>query len=148
LKFKIVYCPGKSGQKPDALTRMPGDIPPKGGAEKTQQMVLKMENLDKEVRRGLIVAFAETVNIYSGSITSEELWNWVKNVCQHCPYDSSKGVCTHQERPLEVSEAQVHPTDEKKLKWIQECHDSPVAGHPGRAKTYDLLSRNHTWNSM
>ena len=53
-KFKIVYRPGKQGQKPDALTRMPGDIPAKGGVEKTQQIVLKTENLDKELHKGLI----------------------------------------------------------------------------------------------
>jgi hypothetical protein len=47
-KFKIIHRPGKQGQKPDALTRMPGDNPPKGGAEKTQQIVVKTENLDKE----------------------------------------------------------------------------------------------------
>jgi hypothetical protein len=51
-KFKIVYRPGKQGQKPDALTRMPGDIPPKGGAEKTQQIVLKTENMDERVPKG------------------------------------------------------------------------------------------------
>ena len=33
-KFKIVYCPGKQSQKPNTLTRMPGDIPLKEGAEK------------------------------------------------------------------------------------------------------------------
>jgi hypothetical protein len=33
-KFNIIYHPGKHGQKPDVLTRMPGDIPPKGGTEK------------------------------------------------------------------------------------------------------------------
>jgi hypothetical protein len=103
----------------------------RGGAEKTQQIVLKTEHLDKEVRRGLIVAFAETVNIDNGSITSEELWNWVKIICHHCPYDSSEGLCTHQERLLEILEIQVQPTNEEKLKWIWECHDSPVAGHPG-----------------
>jgi hypothetical protein len=127
---------------------MPGDIPEKGGAEKTQQILLKTENINIEVRRGFIVSFAETVNVDSGSITSEELWNWVKSVCQHGPYDSSEGLCTHQECPLEVSEAQVQPTDEEKLKWIWEYHDSPVAGHPGRAKPYYLLSRNCLWNSM
>jgi hypothetical protein len=110
--------------------------------------MLKTENLDKEVRTGLIVAFAETVNIDNGSIISKVLWNLVKTGCQHCPYDSSEECCTHQERPLEVSEAQVQPMDEEKLKWIRECHDSPVAGYPGRAKIYDLLSRNHSWNSM
>jgi hypothetical protein len=106
-KFKIVYCPGKQGQKPDSLTRMPGDIPPKEGAEKTQQIVLKPENLDKEVRRGLIVAIAETVNLDNSSITSWELWNWVKNVCQYNLYDSSERLYTHNEHLLEVSEAQV-----------------------------------------
>jgi hypothetical protein len=110
--------------------------------------VLKTENLDKKVSRGLIVAFAKTVNVDNGSITSEELQNWVKNVCQYCPYNSSEGWCTHQECPLKVSKAQVQPTDEEKLKWIRECHDSPIAGHPERAKTYDLLSRNHSWSSM
>jgi hypothetical protein len=130
-KFRIVYYPGKQGQKPDALTRMPADIPPKGRAEKTQQILLKTENLDKEVRRTFIVAFAETVNVDNGSITSEELGNWVKNVCQHCPYDSSEGLCTHQEHLLEISVAQVQPTDEEKLKRIREYHDSPIAGHPG-----------------
>jgi hypothetical protein len=39
---------------------MPGDIPPKGGAEKTQQIVLKTEDPNWDVRRELIVAFAET----------------------------------------------------------------------------------------
>jgi hypothetical protein len=127
---------------------MPGDIPPKGGAEKTQQIVLKTENLDKKVRRGLIVTFAESVNVDNSSITPEELWNWVKYICQYCPHDSSEALCTRQEHPLEISNAQVQPTDEAKLKWIQECHDSPVAGHQGRAKTDNLLSRNHCWNSM
>jgi hypothetical protein len=45
--FKIVYHPGTQVQKPDAPTRMPGDIPPKGGAGKTQQIVLKTENHNK-----------------------------------------------------------------------------------------------------
>jgi hypothetical protein len=52
---------------------MPGDIPPKQGADKTQQIVLKTENLDKGVRRGLIVAFTKSVNVVNVSITSKEL---------------------------------------------------------------------------
>jgi hypothetical protein len=110
--------------------------------------VLKTDYLDKKVRRGLVVAFAETVKIDNGSITSEELWDWVSNVCQYCLYNSSEGLCTHQEHTLEVSEGQLQSTDEEKHKWIRECHDSPIAGHPGRAKTYDLLSRSRTWNGM
>jgi hypothetical protein len=83
--FKIVYHPGKQGQKPDALTRMPGDITPKGGAEKTQHIVLKTEKLDNEVSWGLIVAFAEAVNVDNGPIISNELWNWVKKCLPALP---------------------------------------------------------------
>ena len=75
------------------------------------------------------MAFAETVNLDKDFINSEELWNWIKN-------------------SLKIFETQIIATDEDKLKWIQECHYSPVAGHPGRAKTYDLLSRSHSWNQM
>jgi hypothetical protein len=114
---------------------MPGDIPPKGGAEKMKQIMFKMKNIDKEVCRELIVAFADTVNIESTAIFPEELWNWVKNVCQHCLYNSSEGLCTHQECSIEVTEAHVQTTNEEKLKWIQDFHDSPVAGHPGQAKS-------------
>jgi hypothetical protein len=108
---------------------MPGDIPPKGVAEKTLHIGLKIENLDERVRKVLIVTFAETGNMDSDSVSSEELWNWIKTLCQHCLYNSREGLCTHEDHSLEISETQIIPTDKDKLKWIQECHDSPVVGH-------------------
>jgi hypothetical protein len=119
-----------------------------GGAEKTQQIVLKTENLNKELHEAHIVAFAETVNLDNDSTSTEELWNWIKKVCQKCPHDSSEGLHVHKEQPLGSSEIQVQPMDEDKLKWIQEYHNTPVAGRPGRAKTYDQLSRSHCWTQM
>jgi hypothetical protein len=138
--LNIVYHPGKYGQKIDALTRMPRNIPPKGGAEKTQQIVLKTENLDKELHKTLIVVFAKTVSLENNSTSAEERWNWVKQEYQQCPNNSRKRLCTHREQLLEIAEIQTQPTDEDKFKWIQEWHNSPVAGHLGRAKTYNLLS--------
>ncbi|KAG2868378.1 hypothetical protein PC114_g27830 [Phytophthora cactorum] len=29
---------------------------------------------------------------------------------------------------------------------MHECHDAPTAGHPGREKTYVLLTRDFYWN--
>jgi hypothetical protein len=49
---------------------------------------------------------------------------------------------------LEISGIPIQPMDKEKLKWIQECHYSLVSGHPGRTKTYDLLSRIHLWGQM
>lgn len=69
-KVKIVYRAGKHWQKPDALTRMPGDIPPKGWAEKTRQIVLKTKCLNRELRQTLLMAFAETVNLDNDSTST------------------------------------------------------------------------------
>ena len=34
------------------------------------------------------------------------------------------------------------------LRLIRADHDAPIAGHPGRDKTYELLSRKHFWPFM
>jgi hypothetical protein len=49
--FKIVYCPGKAGGKPDALTHRSGDLP-QGGDEcliEQQKAVLKPQNLSNNL---------------------------------------------------------------------------------------------------
>jgi len=50
--YKIVYRPGKSNGKADALTRRPGDLP-EGGDERLKnmkQVVLKPYNLPEQLR--------------------------------------------------------------------------------------------------
>src|SRR5207302_5145348 len=37
---------------------------------------------------------------------------------------------------------------ELRLYLLQQNHESPAAGHPGRAKTYELLSRKYFWPKM
>jgi hypothetical protein len=127
---------------------MPREIPPKGGAENSQHIVLKTENLDNNLRKTLIMAFAGMVNPDNDSTSAEQLWNWVKSVSQQTLYDSSEWLCTHGEHLLDIAETQTQPTMEDKLKWIHKCHVSPVAGHPGRAKTTNLLNRSHSWNQI
>lgn len=38
--------------------------------------------------------------------------------------------------------------DELKAELMRECHDNPVAGHPGKTKTYHLMSRSYYWPDM
>lgn len=38
--------------------------------------------------------------------------------------------------------------DHLQLQVLQMLHDHPTAGHPGRWKTYELVSRNYWWPSM
>jgi hypothetical protein len=44
-------------------------------------MVLKTENLDKKIRQGLVVAFAEVVNLDKDNVDPNDLWGWIQNVC-------------------------------------------------------------------
>ena len=37
---------------------------------------------------------------------------------------------------------------ELRLRIIQGSHDTPVAGHPGRERTFELLTRKYFWPSM
>jgi len=38
--------------------------------------------------------------------------------------------------------------EQLRLRLIQEHHDTALAGHPGRAKTFDLLDRKYYWKDM
>jgi hypothetical protein len=38
--------------------------------------------------------------------------------------------------------------DQLRLRLIQEHHDTALAGHPGREKTFDLLDRQYYWKDM
>jgi len=42
----------------------------------------------------------------------------------------------------------VPPTSDIRRKIIALCHDSLIAGHPGRWKTLELVSRNYWWPQM
>src|SRR5947207_11519874 len=39
-------------------------------------------------------------------------------------------------------------SDPLRFKILQFAHDSPVAGHPGRAKTYEIIQRTYYWPGM
>jgi transposase InsO family protein len=38
--------------------------------------------------------------------------------------------------------------DELKAELLRKCHENPTAGHPGRSKTYELISRAYYWPRM
>jgi transposase InsO family protein len=38
--------------------------------------------------------------------------------------------------------------DELKAEILRECHEGPITGHPGRSKTYELLTREYYWPGM
>lgn len=53
------------------------------------------------------------------------------------------------ERPRSGQEGATQPmTAEEKAKALEECHDSPLAGHFGARRTLEKLSRRYKWKGM
>jgi hypothetical protein len=50
--FKMIYQPRKQGQKPNALTRMPGDILLKGGGRKNQPNFAENRQSRRQSKKG------------------------------------------------------------------------------------------------
>ena len=54
------------------------------------------------------------------------------------------GECTIKEGLLFINNLLYVPNNpEIHLQILKSCHDHPAAGHPGRAATYELVSRDY-----
>jgi hypothetical protein len=153
--YKIVYRPGKSNGKADALTRRPGDLP-EGGDERLktmEQVVLKPENLPEQLRI-LANDLKEACSIQEqlGKAMRED--DFAQKIFKAVREGTSMkeitvAECSEQNGELFCRGKQYVPENpELQLRLIKEHHDTPLAGHPGRSKTFDLLSRRYYWKTM
>ena len=63
--------------------------------------------------------------------------------------DITLGDCTRKGQFLYYRDRLYIPDhDELRARLLREAHELPIAGHPGRTKTYDLLQRNFYWPGM
>ena len=63
-------------------------------------------------------------------------------------YEVRDGLLYFQVQPGEEPRVVVPNDDDLKYKIVYEVHDTPVAGHLGREKTYSLLSASFYWPRM
>jgi len=80
---------------------------------------------------------------------------WVQTVVTALRDDQRKlkefslAECTLRSDRVYYRDRLLVPEDEKlRLRLLQLSHDTPIAGHPGRAKTYEILSRHYYWPGM
>ncbi|KAF8749833.1 hypothetical protein RHS01_09743 [Rhizoctonia solani] len=120
--FQIVYRPGKQSGKPDALSRRSdhADIPP--AAQTMLPDLYQDESLEE------ILQFLQNESKAPPSIKKA-----------FKDYDMEAGLLFYQGR-IVVPDVGTLRTD---LLCI--FHDSPLAGHPGRQRTLELVSRNYYW---
>lgn len=172
--FQIHYRPGKLGAKPDALTRRSEDLPKEGDERLLHQSrtILKKENLPEPPetlninasRRSRRVHFAEeppTTETETVTLppSLQPLFDTAyprDKKLQSVLEALKKGLPRHPEITLADCERAgpylryrgrlyVPDCDDTKAEILRQCHENPTVGHPGRAKTYELISREYYW---
>jgi transposase InsO family protein len=162
--FVIVYWPGKQGGIPDALTRRSGDLP-KEGDERLRhqsQVILKPKNLQLMADNDPGDEPPGEVPLGNEPLELEQL---LRAGYEEDPFPSKvldmleKGV--RQCREISLAECEkidgrlhyrkrlyVPDWDELRLHLVKAHHDPPAAGHQGRSKTFELISRTYYWPKM
>ncbi|KAF6523243.1 hypothetical protein HZS61_011742, partial [Fusarium oxysporum f. sp. conglutinans] len=170
--FQITYRPGKQGVKPDALTRRSEDLPKEGDERLAHQsqVVLKKENWKLsplKVQRvrirqphlqpsavreesTLSLELPEEISrlLDIGYETDEDLQSILQALKDGAPRHPkiTLAECTIiQDRLLYRDRIYIPDYDPLKTALLKASHEHPIAGHPGRARTYDLLSRDYYW---
>jgi hypothetical protein len=157
--FTITYRQGTKQGKPDALSRRPDYGSHKRGDraeayEETQ--ILKpsqllasashsqISNIDVELAQDIKNALPNDPNIgpYLGNLRDN-----------HSPEDADEQAYLEpfaMEDGLVLKDGLVYIPDDNriKVKILKACHDSTTAGHPGEAKTLELLTRDYFWPRM
>ena len=151
--FTITYRPGRLGGKPDALSRR-SDLKPEG-VDNTEQTLIPREVFRvKAMRRGAtrIEGDRELLQeMRRAEVYDEELVEAIEKIKGGAPRALRKGLEEwNTENGLILFRGKVYvPKDgELRRRVVELHHDSLPTGHPGRWKTYELVSRNYWWPGM
>ncbi|QRW23889.1 Retrotransposable element Tf2 protein [Rhizoctonia solani] len=142
--FQIVYRPGKQSGKPDALSRRSdhADIPPANQTMLPDPVFANVALVTpkKELQRQIESALDQDKSL-------EEILQFLQNESKAPPsikrafkdYQMEAGLLFYQGR-IVVPDVGTLRTD-----LLRIFHDSPLAGHPGRQRTLELILRNYYW---
>ncbi|CEL62189.1 Retrotransposable element Tf2 155 kDa protein type 1 OS=Schizosaccharomyces pombe (strain 972 / ATCC 24843) GN=Tf2-1 PE=4 SV=1 [Rhizoctonia solani AG-1 IB] len=142
--FQIMYRPGKQSTKPDALSRRADhlDIPPADQSMLPESvfanvsLILPEKEIQARIERSLdqdesLSEILEHLQNESSAPAS------VKRAFKD--YEMEAGLLFYQGRIL------VPNAGDLREDLLRIYHDSPMAGHPGRQRTLELLSRAYYW---
>jgi len=140
--FKILFCPGKDNGKADALTRQSGDLPEEG-----DDRARPVQALIPAVNFSLSAASTCHDGDIMDALEHDKLGQEILQALQ----DGIKlhktiphAECQYENGLLLVNKLVYVPdSPDLYLRILKNCHDCPAAGHPRRAATYELVSRDY-----
>jgi hypothetical protein len=150
--FQIVHSPGTAGGKPDALTRRSRDLPKVGDDRslENQTIIIKPENiLQLSAMAKLTPASPALVQLFTDGYNEDPFPNkilkLIRDGAKYC-WEISLPECDEHNNVLHYHQRIWVPNYEPlKLHLLQQHHDVPATGHPGRSKTLEYLCRNYMW---
>ena len=154
--FKIVYRPGKEGGKPDTLTRGPGYLPTENDERNTQmEHILLPEHYFEKIKIEAIELTEfpdENGDIIRNAYGKDQQILDIKDALDKKIKEMkgvTLGLCEWKDEHLWY-EGKIWIPEDKGLRTtiISRCHDNPLAGHGGTAKTTELITRQYYWPMM
>ncbi|KAF8750517.1 hypothetical protein RHS01_09317 [Rhizoctonia solani] len=142
--FQIIYRPGKQLGKPDALSRRldHADILPAAQTMLPDSIFANVALItpEKELQRQIKLSLDQDKSL-------EEILQFQQNnskappsiKCAFRDYKMEAGLLFYQGRIV------VPDVDSLRTDLLRIFHDSPLAGHPGRQQTLELVLRNYYW---
>ncbi|QRW18405.1 Retrotransposable element Tf2 protein [Rhizoctonia solani] len=137
--FQIIYRPGAQNKKADILSRRYNLVPLEGGVE--NQVLLKPELFIASITPDQEINDLIGEAIYEDDCLKEILHK-LQNKEKVLDWELREGLLWFQ-RKIFV------PKDDTIRNLILESrHDALAAGHPGQARTLELVSRSYYWPSL
>lgn len=152
--IKIIYRPGPRNVKADALTRMAGAVPKDPTDERLKQQhrtILTPDRLGSEDMNIAVNAIDDPIfhKVAEANLTDEECTEIREAIEDN--KDKVNGItlskCSVRNGILYHKDRLWVPSS-MYTELIQETHDQPACGHPGIARTYELIKREYYWRGM
>jgi hypothetical protein len=155
LNFKIIYRPSTARGKPATLTRRSGDLPKVRDdySLENQTTVIKPENiLQLSATATLTSATSTVIQVFTDGYKEDPFPNEIVKLLRDGTkqrWEISLAECDENNNLLHYCQRIWVPNYEPlKLYLLQQHHDIPATGHPGRSKTVQYLCQNYTWPRM
>jgi len=134
--FEIVYRPGAQNTAADALSRSPQFLSALSTSGLDASVVAKFESGYKsDAFFNKVVQALTTDDAPNPDVVSVKHRYRMNGSLLYLTEGGAERLCVPDDRAL-------------RTQILHDCHDSPVSGHPGFERTYELIHRRFYWPSM